>query len=218
MARVINFVANRRKRLTSEQKRDEQWFTYALIAVSSIFVVFLLSVGVRFFFVHQLSTLEEEQRNTRLAIESQETVEKEYTVFAHKLRALSDLFGKRQDKQEAMLYFSQVFGPQVIISGIEYSESDDSIVSFTLNAPSVFDLENVFTILESDEVKENYSKVYKSGLGRGESGAYSLKLTIVLGDSTYLDDVAASAASAEVDAAVQDALEEDQTNTGFLEN
>lgn len=193
MARDINFVANRRKRLTAQQKQDEQWFQYAIIGVISIFVIFLIVIGIRFFMVYRLDQLESEQENTRKAITSQEQVEKDYNVFAHKLRALSDLFGKRQDKQEAMVYFSQVFGPQVIISGIDYSEEDDSIVSFTLTAPSVFDLENVFTVLESEDVRTTYSKVEKSSLGRGESGAYSIKLTIVLGDSTYLEDVANSA-------------------------
>jgi hypothetical protein len=192
MTRGINFVANRRKRLTAQQKQDEQWFGYAIIGILSIFVVFLIVVGIRFFMVYRLDQLDDEQTNTRQAIESQEQVEKDYNIFAHKLRALSELFGKRQDKQEAMVFFSQVFGPQVIISGIDYSEEDDSIVSFTLTAPSVFDLENVFTVLESEEVRTTYSKVEKSSLGRGESGAYTIKLTIVLGDSTYLEDVAAS--------------------------
>lgn len=198
MARGINFVANRRKRLTAQQKQDEKWFQYAIIGVVSIFIVFLIVIGIRFFMVYRLDQLENEQENTRMAITSQEQVEKDYNIFAHKLRALSDLFGKRQDKQEAMVYFSQVFGPQVIISGIDYSEDDDSIVSFTLTAPSVFDLENVFTVLESEEVRSTYSKVEKSSLGRGESGAYSIKLTIVLGDSTYLEDVAATTQNGDV--------------------
>lgn len=189
MSRGINFVANRRKRLTAQQLQDEKWFKYATLAVLIIFGVFLIAIGIRFYLVYRLSNLEDDQLNTRKAIEAQEQVEKDYNVFAHKLRALSELFGKRQDKQEAMVFFSQVFGPQVIISGIDYSEQDDSVVSFTLTAPSVFDLENVFTVLESEEVRTTYAKVNKSDLGRGSSGSYSIKLTIVLGGSNYLDEV-----------------------------
>ncbi|NCN51126.1 MAG: hypothetical protein GW762_03115 [Candidatus Pacebacteria bacterium] len=208
MAKGINFVANRRKRLTAQQVQDEKWFQYAIIGVIVVFVVFLITIGLRFFFLYRINALKDNQANARKAIEAQEQVEKDYNVFAHKLRALSDLFGKRQDKQEAMVYFSQVFGPQVIISGIDYSEDDNSIVSFTLTAPSVFDLENVFTVLESDEVLSKYAKVQKSDLGRGESGAYSIKLTIILGGSTYLEDVAASAQ----EGLVQDTTENEEVN------
>lgn len=198
MTRGINFVANRRKRLTAQQLQDEKWFKYATIGLIGVFVVFLIVVGIRLFLMYRMNTLKDDQLNTRKAVEAQEHVEKEYNIFAHKLRALSDLFGKRQDKQEAMVYFSQVFGPQVIISGIDYSEQDDSIVSFTLTAPSIFDLENVFRILESDEVRTTYSRVHKSDLGRGESGAYTIKLTIVLGDSDYLSDAVSEVQAEEV--------------------
>ncbi|MCB9801167.1 MAG: hypothetical protein H6773_03220 [Pseudomonadales bacterium] len=202
MARLINFVANRRKRLTQQQLQDEKWFRYAIIGVMVIFVFFLIVVSVRFFLVYRFNRLEEDQANTRKAISAQENIEKDYNIFAHKLRALSDLFGKRQDKQEAMVYFSQAFGPHVIISGIDYSEDDNNIVSFTLTAPSVFDLENVFKVLESDEVKQKYAKVDRSDLGRGENGAYTIKLTIILGVSDYLDEVATAASETAVDIGV----------------
>ncbi len=192
MARSINFVANRRKRLTSQQKQDEKLFGYSVIGIILVFVFFLIAIGIRFFAVFQVKAMEEQQANTRKAIQAQESVEKEYNIFAHKLRALSDLFGKRQNKQEALVYFSQVFGPQIIISEIDYSAAEDDIVSFTLTAPSIFDLENVFTILDSDDVSEKYAKIERSSLGRGDSGSYSIKLTIVLGESTVLEEAAAA--------------------------
>lgn len=193
MARGINFVANRRKRLTTQQKQDEKLFGYAVIGIIVVFILFLISVGVRFFFVYRVNALEEAQVNTRKAIQAQEQVEKEYNVFAHKLRALSDLFGKRQDKQEAMVYFSQVFGPQIIISGIDYTADKEDIVSFTLTAPSVFDLENVFTVLDSEEVTSKYGAIERSNLSRGDSGLYSIKLTIVLDSGEALEKAAAAA-------------------------
>ena len=75
MARVINFVANRRKRLTQKQKQDEQWFQYAIIGIIVIFVVFLIVIGIRFFLVYRLNQLEDDQANTRKAIASQEQLE-----------------------------------------------------------------------------------------------------------------------------------------------
>ncbi len=186
MAREINFVATRRKKLTAEQKQDKVYFKYATWGVIVVFALFLVTVGVRLFAVYEVKKLTDAQASTRKAIQSQEQVEKDYNIFAHKLKALSDLFGKRLDKQEAMVFFSQVFGPHIIISEIDYSADDDDIVTFTLTAPSVFDLENVFTILESPAVNEKYRSIVKSGLSRGSDGFYSIRLTIALGRSAAI--------------------------------
>ncbi len=181
MSRDINFVAIRRKKLTSEQKRDKVYFRYATWGVLVTFGVMLLIVGVRLFAVIQVKKLTDTQASTKKAIMAQEQVEKDYNIFAHKLKALSELFGRRLDKQEAMVFFSQAFGQHIIISEIDYSAEADDIVTFTLTAPSVFDLENVFAILERPDVSEKYTSIVKSGLSRGGDGFYNIKLTIALG-------------------------------------
>lgn len=197
MAREINFVAARRKKLTSEQKQDLVYFKYATWGVMVVVALLLVAVGVRLFAVYQVKKLTDAQASTRKAILSQEQVEKDYNVFAHKLKALSDLFGKRLDKQEAMVFFSQVFGQHIIISEIDYSAEDDDIVTFTLTAPSIFDLENVFTILEGPAVVEKYRSIVKSGLSRGSDGFYTIRLTIALGRSSAVETADAVPVEAE---------------------
>jgi hypothetical protein len=181
MARDINFVAQRRKKLTAQQLQDKKFFGYAVGVVSVVFTIFVLVAGVRLFAVYQVKKIKDAQEAARMAILSQEQVEKEFNIFAHKLRALSDLFGKRQDKQKAMVFFSEIFGPTIIISEIDYSADDDDIVTFTLTAPSIFDLETVFSILDSPSVTDTYTSIHKSSLVRSSEGLYNVKLTVALG-------------------------------------
>ncbi len=181
MSRTINFVAARRKKLTFQQQADRKHFQWALRVFIGVFVVFLLVLGVRFYFVYQVKLLTDQQKNTRELILSQESVERDYNIFAYKLRSLTELFGKRKDKQEAFVFFSNVFGEDVIVSGIDYSASEQDILSFTIQVPNVFVLDDVFATLESDAVREPYPKVGRSNLRRTPSGFYTMTLIVTVG-------------------------------------
>lgn len=160
---------------------DRKHFGWALKGFIGVFVVFLLVLGVRFYFVYQVKQLTDQQKTTRQLILSQEAVERDYNIFAYKLRSLTELFGKRKDKQEAFVFFSNVFGSEVLVSGIDYSASEEDILSFTIQAPNVFVLEQVFDTLESDAVRQSYPKVARSQLRRTQSGFYSMTLTVTVG-------------------------------------
>lgn len=181
MSKTINFVAERRKKLSRSQQQDIKHFRLTSIITGAIFLVFLATVGVRLFFVYQVKQVADAQKNTRNIILSQEHVERDYNIFAYKLRSLSELFGKRRDKQEAFIFFSQVFGPEVIVSGIDYTASEQDILSFTIQAPNIFVLEKVFDTLQSDIVRDPYPKVARSDLRRTPLGFYTLKLTVTVG-------------------------------------
>lgn len=182
MANEINFVGKARKRLTASQKKDKQFYKIAVAVVSFSFIVFLISLGARFYFISQYQRAEAQNDTTRDEIIEREGDEESYTIFSYKLKALSELFSKRSNKQSALIFFNQVFGPRVSISSIDYVGDQQEKLSFTVSAPDVFTLNSVLEVLQSQDVTSTYKSVQKNGLRRKEDGSYDMQLTLVFGD------------------------------------
>lgn len=184
MAKSINFVGERRKKLTQAQKQDRKIMKISINVLVGVFAIFLIVVGTRFFFVLQVKNIQDTQAEIRNRILSNEPVERDYIIFAQKLKKLSVFFGKRKDKQEALIFFSEIFGNDVVVSGIDYSSSDEDTVSFTIKAPNVFVMERVFNTLEEDIVTSVYPNIKKSSMRRSATGNYTVDLAVVLSGNT----------------------------------
>lgn len=180
MAKTINFVAERRKRLTESQKKDKKIMRTMINVLVVVFAIFLIIIGARFYFVFRVSSIKDTQQDIRNRILSNEQVERDYILFAQKLKRLSVFFGRRKDKQEALVFFSEIFGDDVIVSGIDYSSADEDIVSFTIKAPNIFVMERVFNTLDEEQVTTVYPNITKSAMRRSATGNYTLDLAVVL--------------------------------------
>lgn len=180
MARNINFVRERQRRLTQLEIRDRIVFRWVLIIFTGILVAVTITVGVRFFFVYRVNKTTTEQQTLRKTIGTKESVERSFTIFSYKLKTLTELFGKRKEKQEALAYFSTLFGPDVIIRQLSYAEEDETLY-FTLEAKNVFILDEVFTKMGSPEVKSKYPTIQKESLRRTGNGKYGMNVMITLG-------------------------------------
>ncbi|MCB9813653.1 MAG: hypothetical protein H6772_04575 [Pseudomonadales bacterium] len=180
MSKSINFVGDRRKRLTKTQKQDKKIMGIMINVVIAIFAIFLIVLGLRVFYVFRVKSVKDEQISVKNIILSHESVEKEYIIFAQKLKKLAVFFGKRKDKQEALVFFSEVFGDEVIVSGIDYSSSDEDVVSFVIKAPNIFVMERVFTTIDSVDVASKYPNITKKNMRRSSTGNYTVDLTVIL--------------------------------------
>jgi len=180
MARSINFVGERRKRLTEAQKKDQKAMKVSINVLVGVFALFLIVIGARFFFMFQVKSIKDTQLAVRTRILSNEQVEKEYILFAQKLKKLSVFFGRRKDKQEALVFFSEVFGSDVIVSGIDYSSAEEDVVSFVIKAPNIFVMERVFNTLEEATVTDTYPNIQKSSMRRSATGNYTVNLAVIL--------------------------------------
>ncbi len=188
MNRGINFVYERRKKLTQSQVKDRQFFRWSLIALGVVGGLLLIAIGLRLFFVFKLKAVTDAQTMARRAIQNQESIEKEFTLFAHKLKELSTLFGKRKNKQDALIYFSELFGDTAVVSGIDYSSSEEDVLTFTILTNNVFFLDSAFQILADPSVTEVYPSIEKSSLRRSGDGTYRVNLTInLLGEKIKAD-------------------------------
>ncbi|MBP9820213.1 hypothetical protein KBC79_05785 [Candidatus Woesebacteria bacterium] len=180
MPRNINFVRERQRRLTQLEIRDRIIFRWVLIIFTGILVAVTIAVGIRFFFVYRVNKATTEQQALRKTIGTKESVEKTFTIFSYKLKTLTELFGKRKEKQDALAYFSTLFGPDVIIRQLSYAEEDETLY-FTLEAKNVFVLDEVFTKMSSTEVKNKYPTIKKESLRRSGNGKYGMNVMIALG-------------------------------------
>lgn len=195
MARSINFVRDRQRNLSRLEIQDRIWFRWASITASVAVALVLIAVGTRLFFLYQLQQITDDQKRLRTAIASKQEIEKSFTIFSFKLKTLTDLFGKRKEKQETLEYFSDLFGKDVVISQLSYSSNSEEL-SFTLKGKNVFVMDMVMNTLNGPEVKAKYPKLQKKQLARGQDGAYSMGIAIVLSEKKLAELEAEAAAKA----------------------
>lgn len=179
MEREINFVQGRRKKLTKSQKNDFKIFKIVSIIFGILIAVFLITLGLDFYLKFQIADVKDQQKEMEREIANQVSVEQSIVITTEKLKILSELFALRYDKQTAVDFFSDIFGPQVLIKDINY-EAEERILSLRLQSESVFVLENVFNELSKPEVEKQFGIINKSALSRDERGNYGMAITIDL--------------------------------------
>lgn len=181
MAREINFVQGRRKKLTKDQKKDFQIFRIVIGVFGFLVVVFLITLGVDFYLQFQVKQAQDEQKQIERQVLAQESVEQSIVITTEKLKVLSELFEQRYDKQAAIDYFSNIFGSEVLIKDIKY-EADERILSLRIQSQSIFVLEDVFLKLSDPSVAEQFGQVNKSELIRNDQGSYNMAITLSLAE------------------------------------
>lgn len=186
MARDINFLRDRRKRLSKSQEQDKKLFRFSLIGFSVVIVMALVASGVRFFFIQQQSGLVREQEQFKSVILAQESVERQYLLLAGKVNAVQQIFKLRQDKQAAINYFYQQLGNDIILQEIEYDplRAEEPLLYITVMAPDVFIFEQVQAVVASQEVKQKYPGISAGSIDRQVNGSYTLKLAVPLTTGT----------------------------------
>lgn len=186
MARTINFVRERRRNLSRQEVDDRKILKVVTNSMFALGVLILVAVGARLFLLFQIESIKSEQKQVQTAIAQKEVIEEQYTIFVNKLKILTELFGKRKEKQEALAYFSSLFGPDVIISQLSYTAGDE-ILSFVLQASNIFTMEEVFNIISSSEVSARYPTIEKESLRRAPDGTYGMQVTLYFGDEPLVD-------------------------------
>lgn len=175
----INFVRQRIKNLTKLEQNDKKIFKISAIVTSVLLLILAGTFGLKLFFVSQLSEIESSKKSILGRIKSQESTERSFVLFISKLRVLSGIFTQRKDKQDAIAYFSQVFGSDVVIDKMAY-DADSQLLAFGVLAEDVFSLESVFNTLSSEQSSQRFSSLTKSNLQRNNKGIYQMQITVVL--------------------------------------
>lgn len=175
----INFLSQRRSIVTRTDQQDLKLKKYALIGFGIAVTVFFVSAGANIFFTNRLNQLATQNKAVTDQIAQDEPVEINFLVFAQKLKSVQEIYENRSNKQQAIDFFSNIFGGQVFLSGMSYEEGENAL-SLRLTSEDVFAFDNTLAILDSEEVKNVFSGVEKSSLRRDENGTYSLDISVEL--------------------------------------
>lgn len=217
MSRNINFVRERRKTISRQELDDKKILGWAVKGAFGLGVIILVIVAARLFLSFRIKAIQAEQKETQQAIIQQEEIEKNYTVFAHKLKIVSELFGKRREKQDALKYFSNLFDSNVLITQLSYTAGEE-ILSFVLQSNSIFTLDQVFDIMGSEDVKTRYPTIEKNALRRSMDGSYGMQVTLYFGDKPAELPTTAEAVEGESEQTEQAPAEAAETETTPVES
>lgn len=175
----INFVRYRRRQLTKIEERDARNFRWALYGFAATVVVLLVVMGARFVLASQLKRTSDSITSLKQSIKNKQHIEEEYLIFMKKVQVITDLFGQRREKQQALSYFSSLFDPEIIVSQLTY-DADTHTLSFTLRAPSIFSMKEVFDTMRSSNVKAMYPTFSIGQLSRAADASYSMDIVLPL--------------------------------------
>jgi hypothetical protein len=177
----INFLHQYQRKVTKQYKIDKKLLQGAGAGVAVVVVLVLTAIAGTFFLQYQVKQVQAEAKDLEKTILANEETEKSVVLLGKKLTVLSTLFEERHDKQEALRYFTSLFGDQVVVKDIDY-EAKDSILSLRVAATSVFEVERIFTLIQTDETRQKYPTISSSELRRGNKGGYEVTITVALGE------------------------------------
>jgi len=183
----INFVRHRRRELTKIELQDRQNFRYGLYVFTGLIFVLVLVLGARFYLANQIKNTTDDIASLKQNIENKQAIEEEYLIFMKKVEIITNLFGQRREKQDALAYFSSLFDPEVIVSQLAY-DADTHTLSFTLRAPSIFSMRRVFDTLRSSNVREKYPSFSIDQLSRSNDASYGMSVNLPLPTRPISDD------------------------------
>lgn len=179
----INFLSKRNQTLSVQQQKDKRLSRWSLIAFVIVMVCFTFVFAINLYLGYRVKKVEAQTDAAKKQINSERELEASYLFFVNKLIIIRELFDQRADKQVAMNYFSELFGPEVTISGLNFN-MEKGILSLQLTSPHVFVLENALATLDRPEVREQFVSLAKSNLTRRDDGRYNFTLTLSLNDES----------------------------------
>ncbi len=181
----INFLGQQNKRLTEQAKKDKRVFKYTAAVSAVIIFLTLISVGISFYLKFRLDEVKEDIRTTSNEVSEKKPLEAQYLFFINKLKVIRELFEMRSDKQVAINFFNNLFGPNIKISGINY-QMEEGLLSLTVTCPHLFELEEALNTLDDPDIVNRFESFSKNRLLRDEDGSYSFDLTIGLDEESDL--------------------------------
>ncbi|HQM15867.1 MAG TPA: hypothetical protein PLM16_01520 [Candidatus Woesebacteria bacterium] len=179
----INFLSKQNQTLSAQQQKDKRLSRWSLIAFVIVMVCFTFVFAINLYLGYRVKKVEAQADAAKKQIDSEHELEASYLFFVNKLVIIRELFDQRADKQVAMNYFSELFGPEVTISGLNFN-MEKGILSLQLTSPHVFVLENALATLDRPEVREQFVSLAKSNLTRRDDGRYNFTLTLSLNDES----------------------------------
>lgn len=181
----INFLEQQSRKLTAQQEKDQALFKKALIFFAAVTAIFFVSFGLKFYLQLRVNKIKEQITTAQQQINSSQELEADYLFFVDKLKIIRQLFDNRSDKQIAMGFFQDLFGPNINISGLTYN-IETGILSLTVSSSHVFYLEEALDVLDDPAVKKHFASMTKTALTRNLDASYNFRLNVSFSEDSAL--------------------------------
>jgi hypothetical protein len=177
MPRQINFLAERQKGVSKQQKMDMRLLRITSVVLAIATVGGVIIFGSFFYLTYQFNQIKERERASRAAISSNQETEAGLVVYVKKLTTLATIYKDRQDKNDSIDYFTNLFGNDVVVTGIDF-DPKDKLLRFQVHANDAFILRRVLDQANSAEVKAKFPILATSDLTRKEDATYQITISI----------------------------------------
>jgi len=177
MPREINFLSDRHKEIVKQELADRKIMLICSIFLGACFGIFVAASAVQLFLSFQLNKTKNIESSLRTQIVGNQTTEKTFVIFVHKLGSLAQIDQDRQDKKVIIQFFNSYFGSSVSIIGVEFDQNQ-KLLTLKLQSSSVFELKNVLVKLTDKEVFDKFTSVRPSNLTRSLDGKYQINVTV----------------------------------------
>lgn len=175
----INFLANRVNQKDKQRKYDVKLFRISTYVLITMVVTMVLTFSFKLYNTLKISSIEKKIKEHKASILAQETTEINYLIFVNKIKVISEIYQKRSNKQEAMNYFSDALRNKADVIGMNYQEDQGGLI-LQLSSDNIFRLQEVNSILDSTDLRQQYQNIEKSVLSRTDNGSYKLTLKLEL--------------------------------------
>jgi hypothetical protein len=183
MVKEINFLSERRRTITKQEKLDKRLVKMAAIFLSMVLVVVTVVLGTTLYIQSRLRQVQAQQQTIRGQITDGRATEEAFVIFVRKLTSLAQLDQARQDKRDTIAYFSTIFGQNVFVQSIEFDQKNKLLI-FRIQSDDVFALKNVLNVVNSADVAQKFQSVNPSDLARMSDGTYQLSIAVAIKKTT----------------------------------
>jgi hypothetical protein len=177
MSRQINFLAERQKGISKQQQQDMRSLRLFAVVLGFACVTASIIYGLFFFYTYRFTTIKTQEKAIRNQIVGNQENEAAFVVYARKLATLTTIYKDRQDKNNIISYFSELFGNDVIITGIDFDQKD-KLLHFKVKSNDVFVFQRVLAVANSEQVKNDFPTLGLSTLSRKEDASYEVTISV----------------------------------------
>lgn len=175
----INFIRDQRKRLDAHLDGDKKIAKATMIILVVFMLVFVAAIGVSFYFVSQQDKIKTATDQATAHLSSLSSLEKEYLVYAKKLKLLFAIDKDREIKRAASAFFFALIPSEDLLKSMKTDDATQiNTIVFSIETPDVF---AVLRLLKSFAAKSVYDQGYvlqTEKLARRVDGIYSISGTM----------------------------------------
>ncbi len=177
----VNFLRKRRAKVSKYQQWDKLFLRGSMIALTVCLAISGGMFGYWRYIQTQIEDLKSQQKTQQRVVAQASANEAQYVIYTQRLSTLGGIFGARTSKLRALRFLALILRPGVSFEAITYDTATKQL-RFRAKAAQVFDVQALLSALRSPDISSQVASLELADIRRGESGDYTIDLTIILSE------------------------------------